>query len=119
LGSDHRPEDTIQHPVTAVVFRRQSAVSVDSEPAAGGPPLPLEQLYRRHGHVVLRRARRLLGSDDEAQEVLQELFASLVARPDAFAGRSAVTTWLYGATTNLCLNRLRNARTQQRLLEEE
>jgi RNA polymerase sigma-70 factor (ECF subfamily) len=48
--------------------------------------------------------------------VLQELFVSLVARPGAFQGQSAVTTWLYGATTNLCLNRLRNRRTRAQLL---
>lgn len=78
----------------------------------------VEEIYRRHGHVVLRRARRLLGNDEDAREVLQELFTSLVARPDAFAGRSSVTTWLYGATTNVCLNRLRNHRTRERLFDE-
>ena len=79
--------------------------------------ISVEQMYRQHGHVVLRRARRLLGNEDEAREVLQELFTSLVARPDGFAGRSAVTTWLYGATTNLCLNRLRNANSRALLME--
>ena len=76
----------------------------------------VEQIYRQHGHVVLRRARRLLGNEDDAREILQELFASLVARPDGFDGRSAVTTWLYGATTNLCLNRLRNLKSRTELL---
>jgi RNA polymerase sigma-70 factor (ECF subfamily) len=37
--------------------------------------------------------------------------------PQQFAGRSTLTTWLYGATTHLCLNRLRNGRTRRRLLE--
>jgi len=76
----------------------------------------VEQIYRMHGHVVLRRARRLLGNEDDAREVLQELFASLVARSDAFAGRSSITTWLYGATTNLCLNRLRDTKSRTQLL---
>ena len=76
----------------------------------------VERIYRVHGHIVLRRARRLLGNEDDAREVLQELFASLVARPDAFSGRSAITTWLYGATTNLCLNRLRNGKSRSELV---
>jgi RNA polymerase sigma-70 factor (ECF subfamily) len=76
----------------------------------------IERLYRQHGHAVLRRARRLLGSEDEAREMLHEVFASLLDRPDQFRGESSMTTWLYSVTTNACLNRLRNARTRARLL---
>jgi RNA polymerase sigma-70 factor (ECF subfamily) len=70
--------------------------------------LDLERMYREHGHVVLRRARRILGTDDEAREALQEVFLSLADRPDQFAGHSSITTFLYRMTTNLCLNKLRN-----------
>ena len=54
-------------------------------------------LYRSHGHVVLRRARTLLGTESDAREVLQEVFASLVRTPDvakltAALGDGAVVT---------------------------
>ena len=78
-------------------------------------PAAIEQLYRSHGHVVLRRARILMGSEAEAQEALQEVFASLLHEPDA-VGTSAAG-WLYRATTHFCLNQLRNRRTGARLLE--
>jgi RNA polymerase sigma-70 factor (ECF subfamily) len=78
----------------------------------------IETAYRSYGHSVLRRARRILGRDDEAQEVLQEVFTSLLDAPEQFAGRSAVSSWLYGAATHRCLNRLRNQRTRRRLLNE-
>jgi len=42
---------------------------------------------------------------------------SLVANPSQYAGRGALTTWLYSATTNACLNRLRDARTRRQILE--
>ena len=74
-------------------------------------------VYRQHGHVVLRRARQILGNEDEAFDVVQEVFLSLVARPEQFAGRSSVIAWLYSATTHLCLNRLRNRRNRARLLD--
>jgi RNA polymerase sigma-70 factor (ECF subfamily) len=77
----------------------------------------LERLYLEHGHVVLRRARQLLGDEDEARDVLQELFTTLAQRRGLFAGRSGVTTWLYAATTNICLSRIRNRRTRARLLD--
>ena len=41
----------------------------------------IERLYRSHGHLVLRRARTLLGSESDAQEALQEVFASVLRAP--------------------------------------
>jgi len=75
----------------------------------------IESLYRAHGHHVQRRARRILGSEEDAREVLQDVFASLLEHEAGFRGDSTLTTWLYRATTNSCLNRLRNARTRARL----
>jgi RNA polymerase sigma factor (sigma-70 family) len=77
----------------------------------------LEALYRTHGHHVQRRARRFLGSEEDAREVLQEVFAALLEHGASFRGESALTTWLYRAATNSCLNRLRNARTRARALD--
>lgn len=77
----------------------------------------IEQVYRLHGHQVLRRAREILGDDSEAREVLQEIFVSLLDRPQQFQGRSAITTWLYSATTHLCLNKLRNKSNRTRLID--
>lgn len=77
----------------------------------------VEALYRSHGHVVLRRARTLLGNEQEAQEALQEVFASLLRSPDALRNVKSVVAWMYRATTHWCLNQLRNRRTGARLLE--
>jgi RNA polymerase sigma-70 factor (ECF subfamily) len=78
----------------------------------------IEQLYRSHGHVVLRRARLLLANEADAQEALQEVFASLLRAPDKVRRVTSVIAWLYQATTHLCLNQLRNRRTGERLLQE-
>lgn len=86
---------------------------------AGRSGLDVEALYRSYGHSVLRRARQILASEDEAAEVLQELFTGLVARPEQFDGRSAPSTFLYAATTHACLSRLRNVRNRRRLIDEQ
>lgn len=78
----------------------------------------LEAAYRTHGPSVLRRARRILGSEADAREVLQDVFVSLVARPQQFEGRSSLMTFLYRATTNRCLNHIRDTTTRRRLLEQ-
>ncbi len=77
----------------------------------------IERLYRSHGHIVLRRARLLVGSESDAQEVLQEIFASLLREPDSLHNSAAAVGWLYQATTHHCLNQLRNRRTGARLLD--
>ena len=74
-------------------------------------------LYRSHGHIVLRRARTLLGSEADAREALQEIFAALIRNPDAVRSAGSIVGWLYQATTHHCLNQLRKARTGARVLE--
>jgi RNA polymerase sigma factor (sigma-70 family) len=76
------------------------------------------RMYREHGDVVLRRARKLLGSDEEAHEALQEIFMSLLSNPRQFDGRSAVTTFLYSVATHHCLNRIRDRKIRLRLLDD-
>jgi RNA polymerase sigma-70 factor (ECF subfamily) len=81
------------------------------------PPRPsLEELYVSHGPAVLRRARQLLGDEAEAQEVLHDVFTSLLQDPEQFGGMSSAMTFLYRMTTNAALGRLRRRRTHDRLL---
>lgn len=80
---------------------------------------PIEQVYATHGHVVLRRARQILGDEQEARDVLHDIFVSLLRDPEQFAGRSSITTFLYAATTHACLNRLRNKRHREALGQRE
>ena len=78
----------------------------------------IERLYRSHGHVVLRRARLLLGNEADAQEALQEIFAALLRAPQDLRSAGSALGWLYQATTHFCLNQLRNRRTGARLLQQ-
>lgn len=75
------------------------------------------EIYRAHAAAVYRRARTLLGDDAEANEVMQDLFVSLLERPEQFDARSSLSTFLYSATTHACLNRLRDVRNRMRLIE--
>lgn len=77
----------------------------------------LDDIYRRYGPMVERRAQQILGSRDDAAEVLHELFLSLLERPGQLHRARSVRAWLYGATTHACLNRLRDKKSRLRLLE--
>jgi len=99
----------------AVSIARRGVVRIFAVPA---PSLDVAAAFRTHGHLVLRRARAILRNEAEAEEVLQEVFAGLVAKPEQFHGRSALTTFLYSVTTHRCLNRLRDSRNRTRLVDE-
>ena len=73
-------------------------------------------LYRRHGAMVFRRARRLLREEAAAQDVVQDVFIILAERRGELADTGMVS-WLYVVTTNLCLKRLRSAATRSRLAD--
>lgn len=69
--------------------------------------LDVDALYRRHSGVVFRRARRFF-DEEEAREVMHEVFLKVIEKQDTFRAEASPTTWLYQLTTNHCLNRLRD-----------
>ena len=64
----------------------------------------LVRRYRRELHV---HCYRMLGSFDEAEEHVQEVFLRAWRSRDEFEGRSSPRTWLYRVATNACLDTLR------------
>ena len=61
-----------------------------------------ERVYRQCAPLVHARARRMLDAD--ADDVVQDVFAQLWRRPPA---HGELLPWLYRASTNACLDRLR------------
>lgn len=76
----------------------------------------LDDVYRRLGHLVLRRAEAILGRRDEAEDVLHDVFLRLAEKPAELAAAREPVALLYASTTHACLNRLRNRRTRTRIL---
>ena len=76
------------------------------------------ELFRQHGPMVYRRAFRLLGRREDAEEATQEVFIRVMRSASSFEGRSGVTTWLYQITTNYCLNLLRDRSRRRELFEQ-
>jgi RNA polymerase sigma-70 factor (ECF subfamily) len=72
----------------------------------------IEELYRRHAGMVLRRARQLVG-DDAAEDIAHEVFIRAARSWGGFRGQSSITTWLYRITTNQCLNHIRDEATRR------
>lgn len=78
----------------------------------------VDELYRRFGPLVFRRARTLLGDEQAASDAVQEVFMRTLRSHDGFRHEASPITWLYRITTNYCLNILRNnSRHRLRLAE--
>jgi RNA polymerase sigma-70 factor, ECF subfamily len=78
----------------------------------------LAEAYRRHAGSVTALARRLLGSENLAEEVLQEVFLHVWNQGGRYdPGRSSVSTWLVLITRSRSIDRLRSRRVVERTHE--
>ncbi len=65
-----------------------------------------DELYRKFGPMVLRRCRYLLGSEEEALDIMQDVFVRIIERRERLS--AVCSSLFYTVATNLCLNRLRS-----------
>jgi RNA polymerase sigma-70 factor (ECF subfamily) len=72
-----------------------------------GEPAAYRQLVELNSANVYNVALKLLGDEQEAEDVLQETFLSAFKAMDRFEGRSKLSTWLYRIAYNASLMRLR------------
>ena len=75
-----------------------------------GDEAAFEELIRLFGGRMLAAARRILGSEEDAQDALQEAFLSAFRKIDTFAGQSKLGTWLHRIAINAALMKLRSRR---------
>jgi RNA polymerase sigma-70 factor (ECF subfamily) len=75
--------------------------------AAAGDRDAFAELYRRYHPSVYRFGRLMTGSDTLAEDVVQDVFLSLMCHPSRYdAGRASLTSYLYGAARHYTRRRL-------------
>ena len=66
-----------------------------------------EELYRQHAGRLFNLTSRMVGSQQEAEDLLQEVFLHAYRKLGSFRGDSSLATWLYRLGMNQCLDHLR------------
>ncbi len=71
-----------------------------------------EVLVKKHQKKMLNIAYRMIGSYEEACEIVQDSFVSAYKAIRDFEGKAKFSTWLYTIVMNLSKNRLKQLKTQ-------
>jgi len=65
------------------------------------------EIFEKAGALVLRRCRMLLGSEEEAEDVMQEVFIRLMRYGASIRAEEVPLAWLYRTAERCCFDRLR------------
>lgn len=96
-------------------------MSVTTEPTdpellermASGDREALAVIFRRHQGTVYRFSRQMLGSNEAAEDVTQDVFVALARNAGRFnPAVASLSTYLYGIARNLVLQRYKRSRTR-------
>ena len=78
--------------------------------ARAGDAEAFRELVRPHLRELHVHCYRMLGSVNDADDVLQDALTAAWRGLDGFAGRASLRTWLYRIATNRCLNAIRQSK---------
>ena len=71
-----------------------------------------EQLFYRYQEKVYNVAYRMMGNQQDAEDMTQEVFFRVYQKLSSFKFSSAFSTWLYRITANLCLDEINRRKKQ-------
>jgi RNA polymerase sigma-70 factor (ECF subfamily) len=66
-----------------------------------------EEVVKLYQHKVFNLVYRMMGNREEAEDVAQDVFVTVLKSIDTFRGESKFSTWLYRIAANHCKNRLK------------
>jgi RNA polymerase sigma-70 factor (ECF subfamily) len=84
-----------------------------------GDTLAYEILIQRYSEKVFSLATRMMRNQEDAEEVLQDVFVTVFRKMKSFEGKSSFSSWLYRVTVNAALMKLRKNRQDRSSSMEE
>lgn len=84
-----------------------------------GDERALEELIQRYSNKVYALASRFTRNQEDAEEVLQDVFVTVYRKIAGFQGKSSFSSWLYRVTVNASFMKLRKRRQDQSVAMED
>ncbi len=72
-----------------------------------------EKLFSRYSDKVYSLATRMTRNQEDAEEVVQDVFVTVFRKLKGFEGKSSFSSWLYRVTVNASLMKLRKKKQDQ------
>lgn len=85
--------------------------------AMNGSEKAVSELYRRWFSKLRSFACRYVGNQQEAEDLVQELFLKWVNKPELFDTGRTFSSWIFVSLRNQCLNVIRNDKNRKALAE--
>ena len=83
--------------------------------ANSGDAAAFATLLERHYDLIYRLAYRILGNQQDAEDIAQDVCVLLPKKLASFQGNAKFTTWLYQITLNTCRDFMRRSMSSQKL----
>src|SRR2546422_6782402 len=108
-------EAVLERETSTVVHRRRADRDLDLlEAFRLREPTAAERLVTTYGERAYRLATSITGSEQDAEEVVQDAFWTVVRKIDTFRGESAFGSWLYRIVANAAYQKLRGRQSRGR-----
>lgn len=78
-----------------------------------GDALAFEEIISRYESKVMSLALRFTRNQEDAEEVMQDVFTTVFRKIDGFRGQSAFSSWLYRIVVNAAFMKLRKRKQNQ------
>lgn len=101
-----KPQDVHDTDATGAVTRAEQEVQKGKEQQAAAT-LTVAQLYEQFRRPIHSYVYRLLGNQEDADDVTQEVFVRACTSWHGLYERERLSPWLYRIATNLCVDILR------------
>ncbi len=74
------------------------------------------ELFAEYYRRLVMFAMRYLGEQEEAEDVVQDLFVAVWEKKDAFLSEQSIHVFLYNSVRNTCLNLLKHRKVEEKYL---
>lgn len=66
-----------------------------------------DEIVKQYGGMLFNHIRRMVGNEEDAKDILQEVFVNVYRKIDGFREESSLKTWLFRIASNKTIDFLR------------